>query len=105
MDSAPWRVRESGAALEVAVHVHTRARRSEIVGFHNGALKLKIPAPPVDNAANRAIMDFFSDLLNIARSRIRIVSGAKSRDKVLSIEDLSLEAFQSRLRETHPHLK
>ncbi len=104
MGSAPWRVREWDAALELTLHVQTRARRSEIVGFHGGALKLKVSAPPVENAANRAIVEFFADLLDLARSRIRIISGVKSRDKVLSIEGISLDAFQSRLRKTHPHL-
>ena len=102
MPNIPWRIRTTDTALEVTLHVQTRARSNEIIGYHDGALKLKVSAPPVENAANRAIVEFFANLLDIARSRIRIVSGGKSRDKVLRIEGFSLEAFQSRIDAAMP---
>jgi uncharacterized protein (TIGR00251 family) len=95
VNSQSLRVRESGAGLEVTVHVQVRARRNEIVGLHNGALKTRIAAPPVDNAANVAIVRYFSSLLAVPASRVHVVSGMKSREKVLMIERLSLAAFLS----------
>jgi uncharacterized protein len=93
MDEDTLQIRETAAGLEVHLHVQPRARRSELCGIHNGALKIKVLAPPVDDAANRAIIEFFSSLLDISKSSIRITSGQKSRDKTLLIQGLSRKAF------------
>jgi uncharacterized protein len=90
-------VRETAAGLEVKLHVLPRAKRCEISGVYSGALKLRITAPPVDDAANRAIIEFFSALLSISKSSLRILAGLKSRDKVLQIRGLSLSAFLEHL--------
>jgi len=74
-----------------------RAKRAEIVGLHNGALKIKIAAPPVDDAANRAIVEFFAVLLGISRSKIAIISGNRSREKTLLIQGISPAAITSRI--------
>jgi uncharacterized protein (TIGR00251 family) len=92
-----WLARERENGLEVPLHVQVRARRDEIAGVHNGVLKIRISAPPVDDAANRAVLAFFASLLSIPKSRLRIVSGQKSRDKVLRIEGISLNDLRSRL--------
>lgn len=95
MDSSGCRIRETAEGLEVPLHVQPRARRSELGGVHNGALKLKVSAPPVDDAANRAVVEFFSEMMGIPRSRIRIIAGLKSRDKVLLIAGASLRNLQA----------
>lgn len=84
---------ETAAGLRVRLHVIPRAKRCEISGTYNGALKVKVTAPPVDDAANRAIIEFFSNLLHIPKSRLTILTGLKSRDKILQIKDLSLQDF------------
>jgi uncharacterized protein (TIGR00251 family) len=93
MSAHELRIREDTASLDVPLHVQPRARRTELSGCYNGALKLKVQAPPVDDAANDAIVRFFSRLLEIPKSRLAITSGAKSRDKILRIEGLSLSLF------------
>ena len=87
-------VRETDAGLQVRLHVQPRAKRCEISGAYNGALKVKVTAPPVDDAANRAVIEFFADLLRIPKSRLAIQAGLKSRDKILLIKDLSLQDFR-----------
>ncbi len=96
MDSTSCRIRETSVGLDVPVHVQPRAKRTEITGIFNGALKLKVLAPPVDDAANRAVVEFFSRLLGLPKSHIQIVAGLKSRDKLLRITGLSLREFQER---------
>lgn len=98
MDSAACRIRETGTGLMVPLHVQPRARRTQIAGIHNGALKVKISAPPVDDAANRAIVDYFSKTLGLPKSHVQIVAGQKSRDKLLCISGISLQAFRALLR-------
>jgi uncharacterized protein len=93
MTDVALQVRETSIGIEVKLHVQPRAKRCEISGMHNGALKLKVTAPPVDDAANRAIIDFFSALLDIPKSSLCILAGLKSRDKTLLIKNLSLRIF------------
>ena len=89
------RARESNAGLEVEVHVQVRARSTAVAGLHDGALKLRVAAPPVDNAANEAVVRLLSSLLAVPRSRVHIVSGMKSREKTVRIDGFSLQAFCS----------
>jgi uncharacterized protein len=82
-------IRESREGLLIRLHVQPRAKRSEISGIHNGALKVKITAPPVDDAANRAVIEFFSSLLGLPKTSFEIISGLKSREKTLQLNGLS----------------
>ena len=86
-------VSETGEGLTVRLHVLPRAKRGELAGLHNGALKVKVTAPPVENAANRAVIDFFSELLGISKSNLKILAGTKSREKLLQIKGLSIVDF------------
>jgi uncharacterized protein len=97
MDAA-LQARETSSGIEVKLHVLPRAKRCEISGTHNGALKVRVTAPPVDDAANRAIIDFFSAFLDIPKSSMSISAGLKSRDKILQIKNLALPIFFERLR-------
>jgi uncharacterized protein len=93
MNAEELQIRDTATGLEVRLHVQPRARRCEVSGVHGGALKLKVTAPPVDDAANRAILSFFSDLLGISKSSLQIISGLKSREKILRIQGLSSTIF------------
>jgi len=97
MDDAGLQARETRYGLEIRLHVQPRARRSEISGVYNGAVKIKVTAPPVDDAANRAVTEYLASFLGVSKSKISILSGAKSRDKVLLIKNMSLEAFHKKL--------
>jgi uncharacterized protein len=97
MKGGELQLRETAAGLEIRLHVQPRAKRSEISGIHGGALKVKVMAPPVDDAANRAIVEFFSSLLGISKSSLQITSGMKSRDKTLQIRGLALQSFLERI--------
>jgi uncharacterized protein (TIGR00251 family) len=97
MPEVPFRIVETADGLEISINAQPRARRSEIAGTRNGALKIKISAPPVGDAANRAIVDFFADLLDVSHSRVRIASGQKSRNKTLAVQGISAERFISAL--------
>lgn len=97
MKTEDLQVRVTATGLEIRLHVQPRGKRSEVSGIHNGALKVKVTAPPVDDAANRAIVEFFSDQLGISKSALRIISGLKSRDKTLQVNGLSLQSFLDRL--------
>ena len=97
MNAVDLQVRETADGLEIRLHVQPRAKRCELSGIYNGALKIKVTAPPVDDAANRAILEFFSTLFGIPKSGIRIISGLKSKDKTLRVKGLSLQSLLDRI--------
>jgi uncharacterized protein (TIGR00251 family) len=84
-----------GAAL--SVRVQPRASRRRIVGPHGDALKVAITAPPVDGAANKDLIDFLASVSGLPRGRVRLLSGATGRSKVVLFEDLTPEALAERI--------
>ena len=75
--------RTDGACLPVAVQ--PRARKDAVAGEHDGALKVRITAPPVEGAANRHLERFLADAFGLARSRVRVVAGEASRRKLVCL--------------------
>ena len=73
------------------------ARRSEVVGAHGDAIKVKVQAPPVDGKANEALCEFLAEQLQIPARSIEIVGGEKSRDKVVAVADMDLAMARQRL--------
>ena len=85
-----------GSAL--AVRVTPRASRNEIVELlDDGTIKVRIAAPPADNEANEALIEFLSDILGVAKSRIDIVAGTAGRDKLITVFDMGTETAHSRI--------
>lgn len=72
------------------VRVQPRASRNEIVGLRDGVVRIRLQAPPVDGAANEALVKFLADEFGVARRHVRVVSGFGSRNKVVEVD---IEAF------------
>jgi uncharacterized protein len=85
------------STVRVDVFVQPRAGRTELVGLHDGHPKIRLAAPPVDGAANAALIDFVAKRLKIAKSRVRVVGGLASRRKVLEIEGVGPEVVREAL--------
>ncbi len=82
----------------IAIRVTPRASDNKITEvLDDGTVKIHLSAPPVDNEANEQLINFLSDVLSVAKSRIEIVAGATGRDKLVSILDIDLETVQQRL--------
>jgi uncharacterized protein (TIGR00251 family) len=75
----------------LTVHVQPRSSRTEIVGWHGDALKVRVKAPPVDGAANDELARFVAQEAGVARSAVRVVSGTTGRRKRISVDGLSTE--------------
>jgi uncharacterized protein len=78
-------IQERNGAVVVAVRVQPRASRDEIVGEMNGALKIRLQAPAVEDRANEALVEFLARLLKTPKSAVRILSGQRNRSKRLEI--------------------
>ena len=69
----------------LSLRVEPRSSKSEIIGIHGERLKIKIKSPPVDGKANKEVIAFLADKLNVKKACISIVYGKSSRDKVVKI--------------------
>jgi uncharacterized protein len=82
----------------ISVRVTPRASRDEVVGWRDdGVLLVRLTAPPVEGAANRALCRLIARSAGVAPSRVTVVRGERSRDKVVRVEGMSAEALREAL--------
>ena len=79
------------------IHVLPRGSKNEVTGHREGAICVKLTAPPVENAANKALIEFIADLLGVRKGQVEIVSGHKSREKTLRISGIGQGEVDARL--------
>lgn len=83
--------------LVVTVHVQPGARRSEVVGPHGDALKVRVAAPPVDGKANRAVVALVAEVLGVGTGQVELVAGASQRRKRLRVRGVDPGAARTKL--------
>lgn len=88
-------LREEAHGVSFEVRVQPRSSRAEISGVHDGALRVRLTAPPVDGAANRQCIELLSRKMKIPKRAVRIASGAGARRKRLKILGLGVEEMKN----------
>ncbi len=83
MSELELRCTENADGVTFTVHVQPRASRAEICGIQNCELKVRLTAPPVDDAANTQCIELLAKRLGIAKSAVTLLHGHKSRHKTL----------------------
>ncbi len=91
-------LRQRGEAVAFRVRVVPRASRDKVAGIMDGVVRIQLTAPPVEGAANQALVRFLSSVLRVATRDVEIVSGQTARKKVVSVSGLSPEEVEARLR-------
>jgi uncharacterized protein len=81
-------------AVRLRVHVQPRASRSEIAGMHGDAIKVRLMAPPVDDAANEELVALLARVLGLPRAAVRIVAGARGRSKVVEVVGATVQQIE-----------
>jgi uncharacterized protein (TIGR00251 family) len=82
---------------ELVLRVVPRAARSELAGWQEGVLRIRLTAAPVDGAANRACLQLVAQALGVRESAVRLVAGERSRNKRVRVEGLSAADARTRL--------
>lgn len=90
-------LRARGPDLLIAVVVQPGARQDEIVGVHEGSLKISVTAPPVEGKANTACRRLLADALGVRVGRVEIIAGATARRKRIRIRNADLTTLKARL--------
>ncbi|HXJ80985.1 MAG TPA: DUF167 domain-containing protein [Candidatus Methylomirabilis sp.] len=87
--------RREGALLPI--RVQPRAQQDAVVGWQGATLRVSVTAPPTDGRANQAVIALLSETLRVPRASIDLVSGARSRDKLIRISQHSLAEIHALL--------
>jgi uncharacterized protein (TIGR00251 family) len=86
-----------GEEAELRVRLQPKAGENRIVGERDGALVVRVTAPPLDGKANEALRKLIAKRAGAAKSRVAIVRGAASRDKLVRIEGITQAALRRAL--------
>ena len=93
----PPYLRSQPDGVFLSVKVQPRASRNEIGCLHGNELKIAVTAPPVDSAANQAVLEFLAETLGLPRRAVTLVRGQTSRHKLLRLDGLTAEDAAAKL--------
>lgn len=88
---------KSRGTITFAVRVQPRASRDEVAGVLNGALKIRLCAPAVENRANEALVEYLAAILKTSKSAVRIRSGEQSRTKRIEVFGVTRQQIEGLL--------
>jgi uncharacterized protein (TIGR00251 family) len=88
--------------VRIAVQISPNAKKTEVIGVLDDALKLKLQAPPIEGKANEALVKFLAAALSVSRSAVTITHGQTSKRKLIEVKSAVLTVAQvARLLSPH----
>lgn len=90
-------LKETAQGVDLAINLQPRASKQRVIGVHGTELKVSVTAPPVDAAANRALLLFMADLFHVPRSGVELVKGQTSRHKIIRVKGVKSIELMERL--------
>ena len=82
----------------LCIRVTPRSSRNKVDGLRDGALKIRLCAPPVEGKANAVLVEFLSEQLGVSRRAVQLVSGQQGRHKLIEVSGISAETAAARLQ-------
>jgi uncharacterized protein YggU (UPF0235/DUF167 family) len=90
--------RAEGSSVRLAVRLTPRGGIDRIEAFDpGGALRVRVRAAPAEGAANEALLRLLADVLGVPKDSVRLVAGARARQKVVEVEGLTVDQLHARL--------
>ncbi len=97
--NSPQRNKPVAVSATLSVRIQPRSSKNEVVRMEGGGIKIRLSAPPVDGAANEALVKFLADLLDVTKSQVEIVSGHTAKNKIVRIEGVSQDTAEQLLNQ------
>ena len=97
MTAAVWLREAADGSVVLTLHIQPGAKKTELVGLHGEAMKIRLAAPPVDGKANTALCAFLAEFCGVPKSAVTLISGETSRAKRVRVAGASAGAV-ARLR-------
>ena len=91
-------IRTTATGVELDIRVIPRAKRTMLDGERDGAVLVRLAAPPVEGAANDALIRYFADTLRLPRHAVRILSGQRGRRKRVAIDGVTADSMRELVR-------
>lgn len=86
--------------MRIKIYVQPGAKKTAYDGEFNGCIKIKIKSPPTDGKANEELISFISQSLNLSKKEVGIISGEKSRYKIIEVpENYDMEVLKEKLKD------
>ncbi|MCD6353176.1 MAG: DUF167 domain-containing protein [Proteobacteria bacterium] len=82
-------IREHNGGVLFPIIVKPKSKKNEVVRFHDGALRIKVTAPPIEGAANETCRKLLAKTLGVSKSSITIIKGKKSSRKIIQCKTLT----------------
>jgi uncharacterized protein (TIGR00251 family) len=89
------------AEARIEVRLRPRGHRDQLMGVVDGVLLARVTSPPVDGRANKTLCRMIAKRIGIAPSKVSIVRGEKSRNKVVRVEGVTATLLEEALRDPH----
>ena len=86
-----------GESCTIKVRVQPKSSRNQVDGFQDGALRVRVTAAPTEGQANAAVIALLAKTLGVSKSRLEIIRGYNSRDKVVSVDTLTEQEVRRKL--------
>jgi len=83
--------------VRITVRVRARSRADQLLGIRDGVLHARVSAPPVDGRANRALCRLIADRAGVAPSKVSVLRGQRSREKVIRVKGMERAALHAAL--------
>lgn len=87
-------IEEMKGGVRLHLFIQPKASKNEIIGPHNGELKIKLTSPPVDGKANAGLIEFLADIFSVPKRRVQLIKGESSRHKTVEIEGVNINQAQ-----------
>jgi len=86
-----------GESCTIKVRVQPKSSRNQVGGFQDGTLRVRVTAAPTEGQANAAVIALLAKTLGVSKSRLEIIRGYSSRDKVVSVDTLTEQEVQRKI--------
>lgn len=90
-------LRDTKNGVVIKVKVQPKAQQDEILGIKGGRLRLRVKAPPQNGKANQACISLLAKIMGITKKEIKLISGAKAREKMFFIQNMKLDDLKEKL--------
>ena len=90
-DYAAWGLAATGMGTELRVRVQPRASRNAILGPYDGATRIALTAPPVEGAANAALLAYLAEIFGVSKRSVTLMRGQTARSKLVQVAGVSME--------------
>ena len=104
MPETQFKINACENGIRFSAIIQPRSSKNEISGIFNNSLKIRLTSPPIDGAANKTCVKLLAKWLGVSPSRVRIVTGLGSKNKIIEINGIDEPVFRDKLTAIIPNL-